>query len=144
VFDVHSDNFTFSTRLKTDRVLDELCAWMDLIIVTDVQTFMVSWTEKGCEKYAAYKLGEIMKKGTNNDLSSLGCDVYDWQELEIRVNDRHAAIYLNGQPAYQEVYKQDYGKIMALIYIFDGTGSIDFARLKDGNGKIVFEDDFER
>jgi hypothetical protein len=144
VFDVHSDNFSFSTRMKTDRVHDELCAWMDLIIVTDVQTFMVSWTEKGCEKYAAYKLGEIVKKGANNDLSSLGCDVYDWQELEVRVNDRHAAIYLTGQRAYQEVYRQDYGKITALIYIFDGTGSIDYARLKDGNGRIVFEDDFER
>jgi hypothetical protein len=144
VFNVHSDNFSFSTRMKADRVFDQLCGWMDLIIVTDVQTFSVSWTEKGCEKHAAYKLGEISKSGSNNDLSALGCDIYDWQDLEIKVNNRHAAIYLNGRLTYEETYKQDFGKIVALIYIFDGTGSIDFARLKNGEQNTIFEADFEK
>jgi transcriptional regulator with XRE-family HTH domain len=142
-FNLHSDNFSFSTRMKADRISDQLCAWMDVIIVTDVQTFMVSWTEKGCEKYAGYKLGEISRKGKDNDLSALGCDVYSWQELEVHVEDRHAVIYLNGQPAYQETYRQDFGMIVALIYIFDGTGSIDYSRLEGGDGQVVFEDDFE-
>jgi hypothetical protein len=144
VFNVHSDNFSFSTRMKADRVFDQLCGWMDLIIVTDVQTFSVSWTEKGCEKLAAYKLGEISRSGSNNDLSALGCDIYNWQNLEIKVNNRRAAIYLNGRLTFEEVYKQDFGKIVALIYIFDGTGSIDFARLKNGEQKTIFEDDFEK
>ena len=144
VFGVHSDSFSFSTRMKVDRILDLNCPWMDLIIVTDVQSFMVSMTKKGCEKYTAYKLGEISKSGANNDLSALGCDVYDWRQIELRVVDRHATIYIDGKPTYQEIYKQNFGKIVALIYIFGGTGSIDFARLTDGKGKIVFEDDFER
>jgi hypothetical protein len=144
VFDVHSDNFSFSTRMKADRVFEELCAWMDFIIVTEVQTFMISWTEKGCEKNAAYKLGEILKKGENNDLSQLGCDLYEWQELELRVKDRHAVIYLNGKPKYQEVYKENFGKIVSLIYLFDGTGTIDYAKLMDGNGKVAFDENFER
>ena len=128
--------------MKADRVGHHLCSWMDLIIVTDVRTFEVSLTEKGCEKYAAYKLGEIAKQGKNNDLSRLGCDIYEWQELEVRVKDRHAAIYLNSKPVYQEVYRENFGKIVALIYIFDGKGSIDYAKLKDENGQTVFEDDF--
>ena len=143
VYGLHSNNFHFSTRMKTDRVLHNLCTWMTVIIVTEVRTFEVSLTQKGCEKYAAYKLGEISKQGNNNDLSKLGCDVYDWQELEVRTKDRHAAIYLNSKPVYQEIYQQDFGKIVALIYIFDGKGSIDYARLKDGNGQVVFEDNFE-
>jgi hypothetical protein len=144
VFDLHSDNFSFSTRMKADPVFDQLCGWMDLIIVTDVHTFSVSFTEKGCENHAAYKLGEIAKSGANNDLSALGGDIYNWQDLEIKVKDRHAAIYLNGRLAYEEVYKQDFGKIVALIYLFDGTGSIDYARLKDRNEQTIFEDDFEK
>jgi len=144
IFNVHSDNFSFSTRMKADRVFEDLCAWMDLIIVTEVQTFMISWTEKGCEKNAAYKLGEILKKGENNDLSQLGCDLYEWQELEIRVKDRHAVIYLNGKPTYQEVYKENFGKIVSLIYLFDGTGTIDYAKLMDGTGKVTFDENFER
>lgn len=144
VFNLHSDNFRFSTRMKADRIIDLNCPWMDLIIVTDVQTFMVSMVKKGCERYTAYKLGEIVKSGENNDLSALGCDIYNWQQVEVKVKDRNATIYINGKPVYNEIYKQDYGKIVALIYIFGGTGSIDNARLEDGDGKVVFEDDFER
>lgn len=144
VFDLHSDNFSFATPMKADRVFDQLCGWMDLIIVTEVHTFSVSWTEKGCEKYAAYKLGEISRSGNNNDLSALGCDIYNWQDLEIKVKGRHAAIYLNGKLTYEETYKQDFGKIVALIYIFDGTGSIDYAKLKDGQQQAIFQDDFEK
>ena len=141
-FNIDSDNFTFATRMKADSVFDRLCGWMDLIIVTEVHVFSVSWTSRGCEKYAEYKLGEIVRKGADSDLSELGCDVYDWQDLEIRVRDRHAEIHLNGRPVYQENYKQDFGKIVSLIYLFDGTGTIDYAKLIDGQGKIAFQDDF--
>lgn len=143
-FGLHSDSFSFATRLKADSVFDELCPWMDVIIVTDVQTFMISWTARGCEKNAAYKLGEILKKGTTNDLSELGCDLYDWQEMELKVDNRDAVIYLNGKLAYRELYKQDFGKIVAFIYLFDGKGSIDYAKLKDGQGKVIFADDFNQ
>ena len=142
-FGIDSDNFNISTRMKADSVFDKPCAWMDLIIITEVENFTISLTEKGCEKYAAYKLGEISKQGNNNDLSALGCNVYNWHELELNVKDRHATIYLNGKPLFQELYKKKLGKIMALIYIFDGTGSIDYVKLKDGKGHMVFEDDFE-
>jgi len=142
LFDVHSDNFSFSTRLKADPVFHQLCPWMDLTIVTDVGAFSVSWTAKGCETKAGYQLGEISKSGRNSDLSALGCNVFDWQDLEVRVEGRQATIYLNGKPTYQENYQKDFGKIMALIYAFDGTGSIDYARLKNGKGQVVFEEDF--
>lgn len=141
-FNLHSDNFKFSTRLKVERVFHELCPWMDLIIVTDVKAFRVSLTGKGCETKAGYRLGEIIKSGSNNDLSALGCDLFDWQDLELTVETRSATIYLNGRPAYHEDYHENFGNIMALIYIFDGTGSIDHATLKDGNDEVVFRDNF--
>lgn len=143
-FNVHSDNFSFSTRIKADKVFEQVCPWMDVIIVTDVNAFSVSWTAQGCEKYAAYRLGEIDRSGSSYDLSSLGCNVYDWQELKLQVINRKATIYLNGKPAFEETYKTDFGKIMALIYIFDGTGSIDYVTLKDQYDHTAFEDTFER
>ena len=142
-FNLHSDNFRFSTRLKADSVFHQLCPWMDLIIVTDVKSFSVSLTAKGCETKAGYKLGEIIRSGRNNDLSALGCDLFDWQDLELIVENRSATIYLNGQPAYHEDYRENFGNIMALIYVFDGTGSIDHATLKDGNDEVVFRDTFD-
>jgi hypothetical protein len=142
VFDVHSDNFTYSTRMKGGQIKNRMCAWVEFMIVTDVHVFMVMLTEKGCETNGYYKLGEIEKVGQTADLSALGCNIFEWQDIEIRVKDRTAGIYLNGKLTYEETYKQDMGKIVAVSYIFDGTGSVDHATLKDGDGKVVFEDGF--
>jgi hypothetical protein len=142
VFDVHSDNFSFSTRFKVDSLLGEVCPWVNLLIVTEVNVFSVGLREKGCENRISYDLGEVSRDGSTNDLSALGCHVYDWQELEIRSEGRHAGIYLNGELTYEEDYKKDFGKVVGFIYIFGGTGSIDYARLNGGKGEIAFEDDF--
>ncbi|WP_282163232.1 hypothetical protein [Ulvibacterium marinum] len=144
VFDVHSDNFSLYSRIKVDGVRDVLCPWMAVIIVTEENVFSVALQDKGCEKYAGYKLGEISKGGNDNDLSLLGRDVRDWQDLEVRVRDKNASIHLNGELVYNEVFKEDLGKIVGLVYTFDGTGSIDLVRLMDGDGQSVFEDNFER
>jgi transcriptional regulator with XRE-family HTH domain len=142
-FNLHSDNFKFSTRLKADSVFHELCPWIKLVIVTDVSSFSISWTGKGCETKARYKVGEVIRSGSNNDLSALGGNLFEWQDLELIVENRKATIYLNGQPAYHEDFRQNSGNIMALIYMFDGTGSIDHATLKDGNDEVVFRDSFD-
>ena len=144
VFDVHSDNFSFISRMKVDDLFHELCPWMSIIIITEVNIFRVVLQNKGCEKYASYKLGEIEKRGGTNDLSALGCDVYDWQDLELKVEDKHASIYLNGELTYKEVYEKDFGKIRGLVYVFNGTGSIDYTGLGNAQGTIIFEDDFAR
>jgi hypothetical protein len=142
-FNVHSDNFSFITRMKADSVFNRVCGWMDLIIVTDVQTFSVSWTAKGCEKHAAYKLGEVLRKGDTNDLSALGGNLYDWHELELHVKNRYAEIHLDGQLVFDETYLQNFGNIRSLIYLFDGTGSIDYTILKDGAGRVLYADTFD-
>jgi transcriptional regulator with XRE-family HTH domain len=143
-FNVSSDNFTFSTRMRADHFgMNSLCPWMNLIIVTQKHIFRVVFQKKGCEKYAMYKLGEIIRNGVDNDLSALGCDIYDWQELTVAVRNKNAEIHINGERAFSETYKEDYGDIMGFIYIFEGKGSIDYVQLTDADGRAVFKDDFK-
>jgi hypothetical protein len=141
-FNVSSDNFTLVSRLKLDSLSYSECPWMSLIIVTDVHIFQVSLQNKGCEHHAYYKLGEVQRGGANNDLSALGCNIYEWQELVIRVRNKHATISINEIDCFEEEFKEDFGDLVALIFSFERTGSIDFVRLADGNGNTIFEDDF--
>ena len=46
--------------------------------------------------------------------------------------------------AFNEVFKEDFGKIKELIYLFDSTGSIDYVKLTGAEGQIVFENNFEK
>jgi len=40
-------------------------------------------------------------------------------------------------------FKNDFGKVVGLNYSFAGTGAIDYLRLKNGEGKLVYEDEFD-
>ena len=112
VFGISSNNFDFMTRAKVDRVVDSNCPWFKVYIVTEKHIFYVDMVRKGCEIHGAYKMGEITRNGKDNDLSLLGQDLYDWQEIGIRVKDKHAEIRINGQLAYSETFGEDFGKIM--------------------------------
>ena len=142
-FNVSSDNFSIVTRMKLDSMQNSLCPWINQIIVTEKHIFMVTLHKKGCERYAYYKLGEIERNGGNHDLSALGCNVFEWQEIGIRVKEKNAEISINSKVIFHEKFKEDFGKIVGLIYIFDRTGSIDYAKLSGPDGQTVFEDDFE-
>ena len=76
-FNVSSDNFGVVTRIKVDSMQYSLCPWLNFIIVTEKNIFRVSLNKKGCESNASYKLGEIIRNGGDNDLSSLGCNIFD-------------------------------------------------------------------
>ncbi|WP_367915898.1 hypothetical protein [Leadbetterella sp. DM7] len=63
---------------------------------------------------------------------------------QIRVENRKAEITLNGQRLFSETFREDFGNIMALTYIFSGTGSIDHVKLTGINGAVAFEDNFDQ
>jgi hypothetical protein len=141
-YGVSSDNFGLRTRLKVDKAMESNCPWAKVIIITTEHIFSVGLVRNGCETGASYKLGEIYKSGEDNDLSKLGTDLYEWNDLEIKVVGKKATILLNGKETYSENYLEDFGNIMGLTYIFEGTGSIDFVELANEKGAVVFQDNF--
>ena len=141
-FKVSSDNFNLMSRIKLDSLQYSECPWINLIVVTEKNVFTVVLQNKGCEYHAYYKLGEIERNGSTNNLSALGCNIYQWQELGIHVLNRNATISINGENVFSEKYKEDFGDIKSLIYIFERTGSIDFVKLSDTEGNVKFEDTF--
>jgi hypothetical protein len=98
---------------------------------------------KGCERDIAVKMGEVFHDGIHKDLSVFGRNLYQWQRLQIKVADKKATIYLDEQPVYSITYKNDFGKVVGLVYNFSGTGAVDYVRLQNGENKVVYADEFE-
>jgi hypothetical protein len=142
-YEVSSDNFALVSRMRLDSMEYSECPWMSVIVVTEVNIFVVELRGKGCENLTYYKLGEIQRGGGENDLSALGCNLYEWQEVGIRVENKHAEISLGGKVCFSEDFQEDFGDIAALILSFERTGSVDFVRLYDENQEVVFEDSFD-
>ena len=143
-FKVPSDNFKLFSRIKADSIIDMLCPWLQVMVITEKHFFYVNLQNKGCEKNTRYKLGEIAKGGEHNDHSALGINAYEWLELGITVTDKKAEIHLNDKVALTETFREDFGDIVGLVYLFGGTGTIDHVKLTDAQGNMAFEDDFER
>lgn len=141
-FDAHSDNFLLDTRIKVDNQKTLACAGFELTVITEEHIYFLRLMGKGCERDAAVKMGEEVHDGSNKDLSVFGRDLFQWQNLQIKVAGKQATIFLDDKPVYSLGYKNDFGKIVGLVYNFTGTGAIDYVRLSDAGGKLVYNDEF--
>jgi hypothetical protein len=138
-----SDNFSLDTRIKCDTNTKLPCPAFELRIICEENIFFVRLMGKGCERNVAIKMGEVYEDGASDDLSALGCNLYDWQHLQIHIQQKQATIYLDDQSVHTIHFKNNYGKVMGLVYNFEGTGAIDYVRLRNGQNKMVYEDDFD-
>ncbi|MEJ7643324.1 MAG: hypothetical protein WKF87_01905 [Chryseolinea sp.] len=140
---VDSDNFSIETRIKNDSINHAPCAFSQLTILTEEHIFYVPLTTKGCVSELQAKLGEVYISGQDTDLSSLGCNVFEWQTLRIDNHDKNATVYLNDQPVHRVTYKKDFGKIVGITLAFNGPGAIDYLRIRNTSGELVYSDEFE-
>ena len=145
---ITSDSFDLETRIKCDNLSFEgrtgtiPCPHMEIMLITEENVFFVPLTRKGCVSELDLLVGEVYKGGKDNDLSALGTEVYDWQVLQIRNENKRVTITLNGFLVHELEYKKDFGKIKGIIYTFTGHGSVDFLRFKNLKGELVYADEF--
>ena len=139
----NSDNFTLDTRIVCDSSNTIACPGFEVVVVCEAHLFFVRMMGKGCERDIAVKMGEVFHNGIKNNLSAFGRNLYRWQNLQIRVVNKQATIILDEQPVYTINFKDDFGKVVGLVYNFTGTGAVDYVKLKNGEDKLVYEDDFE-
>ena len=92
--------------------------------------------------YANVKMGDVTKSGRNTDLSAFGVDVFDWQDLEVEVDNNLALIRLNGEQVMEFPFQENIGSIVGFNINFTGTGAIDYLSLADKEGQMVYETDF--
>jgi hypothetical protein len=146
---VDAANFDLETRMKCDKLAVDgrsgsvACPTAEIMIITEQNVFFVPLTIKGCVSELDLLMGEVYKGGKDNDLSTFGTDVYDWQSLRIRSEDKKVKIFLNGTVVHELTYKNDFGKIKGLIYTFTGPGSMDFVKMRNIKGEVMYADEFD-
>jgi len=138
----NSDNFSLDTRIKCDSLNTMPCPAFQLTVICEENIFFLTMTGKGCERNIAIQMGEVYQDGRNNDLSAFGRDLYNWQNLRIQVAQKRATIYLDDQPVHSITFQKDFGKVVGLVYNFEGTGAIDYVKLRNGENRLVFDDEF--
>ncbi|RNC85993.1 MAG: hypothetical protein ED557_04280 [Balneola sp.] len=139
---VDGHNFEAEARFRYREFLNDPCPTIQLTIHTEVHIYYVPLTLQGCESNLQIKIGEIVQSGRDYNLSVFGTDVYNWQELSIRVEEKAAKVLLNGSEVYSISFEGDFGNIVGLDFRTSGLSDIDYIRLRDLEGNLVFEDSF--
>lgn len=144
---ITSSNFDLETKIKCNKMARTTptvaCPLMEIMFITEQNVFFVPLTSKGCISELDMLVGEVYKSGKDNDLSAFGTEVYDWQDLRIKNQNKKTTIFLNGTPIHELEYQQEFGKIKGIIYTFTGAGAVDYLRMRDMEGNIVYSDEFE-
>jgi hypothetical protein len=139
----HSDNFSLETRVVCDSINTIACPGFEVVVICEAHIFFLRMMGKGCERDIGVKMGEVYHDGVQNDLSSLGRNLHKWQNVKVQVENKRATIYLDEEAVHAIDFKNDFGKVVGLTYNFLGTGAIDYVRLRNGDNKMVLEDEFE-
>jgi hypothetical protein len=138
----HSDNFSLETRVAFDST-SRACPGLEIVVLCEVHIFFVRLMGKGCERDVTIKMGEVVENGVNNDFSAFGRDLKQWQNVKIEVINKKAVIYLDNKEVHTVSFKSDLGKVVGLVYNFNGTGAVNYARLRNGEGKEVMNEQFD-
>lgn len=140
---VSSSNFSFETRMKLDSTFQLLCPHISILITGEGEMNAIPLTIKGCVGKVNLKIGDKNLSGKNNDLSGFGTDIYQWQEFKLAVIEKTAHIYLNQKFIMEVPFDEDIGNVSGFNINFSGTGSVDYVKLWDEKGRLVYGEDFE-
>ncbi|TAI47758.1 hypothetical protein [Flagellimonas allohymeniacidonis] len=141
--ELQSNAFELETRVRYEDIQGLICPFMEMKVIDEKDASWVSIISQGCESNLLLKAGSQFFKGAENDFSSLGVKMDEWQILKVISKDGFLQVYLNGEFAYEMPFPDATGKIMGLIFTFTGKGVIDYVSLKDLNGKILYSDEFD-
>lgn len=142
-FNTDGDNFSYSSSFKMDSISAIHCPIMAIIIKGEHDYFVIQILNKGCESEAYIKLSEKQISGKNNDLTMLGAEVYEWQNIKVSVENKTLTLNLNGKEIYKNDYKEPIGSLKEITHMFNGWGVIDDVELSDVNNNITFADSFD-
>ena len=132
--EVYSDDFVFETALKNDyHEGSAVCQLTKIYILCQGTAIWVPLCSMGCISGIDLYFTGFAASGKQHDLSAFGVDFDDYVNLRIVSKGGKADIFINGKPAYHITSGIKRSKIIGIDFSFQGTGSVDFVKLSNGN-----------
>ena len=138
-----ANNFEYQCRIKNETDLGSICRESRISIICSAGRFNVPLCETGCVSNINVTLGDHYLQGKRVDLSALGCNLSEWVDFKLKVENKNCEIFINNDLKLTKSYSSDLGKIYGFKFKFNGIGKIDHLRLQDLNDQVLFEEHFD-
>ena len=127
-----------------DEVKNNFCPFFMCEVFCQKNFMFFKSTPKGCSSEMKAQFGETILSGKTHDLSTMGTDVREWQDVEIVVKNRRVSIRINKTEVLSAAYNQSSGMITGLGFLSNGLPQVDFVSLKTPDGKDIYNNDFNK
>ncbi len=140
---LHTDNFSLEAIIKHFKPESiRPCRGAQLTVRAEMGAFTIPFDVKGCAGFMHLSASEVRQSGENHDLSNLGAAFENWQAVSLSVVDKDVTIQIGTNPPHTLSFTEDMGKVVGIWFQFAGRGALDEVRLKDGNGRVMYEELF--
>ncbi|MBA4852855.1 hypothetical protein [Emticicia sp. BO119] len=142
LMEVAGDNFSYKARFRLRKIKNTLCPWIMTEVFCENSFMYFTNTTPGCIGEINAKISEHEIRGKTTDLSPFGCDLMQWQDLEIRVINKNVTIYLAHKKIFEKPYEQSLGLIAGIGFTSNGICEVDKVSLEDLKGRVVYGSGF--
>ncbi len=143
VIEYSSDNFSLHFRIRVHQLNNAFCPYFMAEIFCQKNFMYFTSTLKGCASEIRAQFGENYMSGKTNDLSTLGAEVKEWQDVVVTVTNRKVNIRINNTEVLSADYLQPSGLITGLGFISNGLCEVDSVHLQTLDGKDIYTNDFD-
>jgi hypothetical protein len=140
--DVSCDNFILKTRIRFKETRNVICPLIVHEVYGQKKSLYFYTIPAGCTGAIDMNVGEHLISGKTSDLSGFGCDVRQWQDVEVIVKNKEAKFYINQKEIFSKSYTESPGLITGLAFFSNGLLEIDNVELVGLDGKVVYKNDF--
>ena len=139
---VDAHDFDYSCRIKNNTDLGGVCRESRISVICTKGRYNIPLCEIGCVSEVFLTLGNLFLDGRKEDLSGLGCDLNEWINFNLLVEDKKCQISINDEVRLVKSFTNDIGEVVGLKFKFNGVGQVDCVRLIDHEKRVVFNEDF--
>lgn len=129
-FEADGDNFTLETSCKNSILEGGIyCHDTEIQIVGENSDSRITLINPNCSNFVKIKFGDISAEGEYTNLSGFEQDMSEWKNVQIKVNNKTANVFIEGKKVYSINYNEPVGKIKGITFRFKGLGSVDYVKL---------------
>ncbi|WP_143070693.1 hypothetical protein [Flagellimonas taeanensis] len=137
--ELYTDEFELTTSFRNDFQSGITpCQVAQLTILHEGGPIAIPVCNKGCISDISLFAFDEQINGKNHDLSNLGVDYTNYVNIKCISRDQKLIILVNEKPVYTLNVPQPYNKIIGICFFFEGTGSVNYVRLKK-DGQIIYD-----
>lgn len=144
-FGIDADNMTLEARIHGDSSSVEIPCRDIKIWFTGENGIKsrISIFHNGCSQYISILLGNKNINGLTENLSMFEQHIGTWNVINYAVSDKKVHISINNQKTYTNTYDTPMGYLYYIAVSVRGQSMIDYLKLYDASGRLVYVENFE-